>query len=454
MAGMVSKGVSVKGAMAYQDDVDPTQFHYFPAAPKLTLEDNLEAFSVKYWGIGERYYTEDAATGVITSLVGATMSGQVIFDLAGAQRDALSKQIAETYGIPKPKLIPMRLSNSYVVPVFASKTLGISTDGESTFPNIAQIGSSILYNVANGSGKFAQLFANIVAAGGDEGIANPDFGMTVYGDVELVADPWEVSITADLKQVWEFVRNRFEVSAQIGWFNLGTTSYESVMQDMVKSNIVSIVYKQGSLDDKDPGNQLFEQGKLLFEAVNEQISAGEGLFKLEPNPEPPPAPKGGGTVLPWSFSVNGSYQSSFFKQEIKWQRDLKYQARILRRIPSSIALAVSCGGEFSKFFFDLADPTQPCITAEKIKRMQQRLAQEKAAQNAVVKEASKDLKEDRIAPKTYNQLMDYLQKNSLTEDVEMQDRAGPGLSRHGRASPLRTYRVGGIGYADILAKVG
>jgi len=452
MAGMVSKGVSVKGAIAYQDDADPTQFHYFPAAPKLTLEDNLEAFSVKYWGIGERYYTEDAATGVITSLVGATMSGQVIFDLAGAQRDALSKQIAETYGIPKPKLIPMRLSNSKVEAVFASKTLGITADGESTFPTIAQIGSSVLYNVANGSGKFAQLFANVVAAGGEVGIANPDFGMNVYGDVELVADPWKVLIKANLKQVWEFVRARFEVSAQIGWFNLGSSSYESVMQDLQKSNIVTIKYIEGSADLKDPGNQLFEQGKLLFEAVNKEISAGEGLFKLEPNPEPPKAPPGGGTVLPWSFSVNGSYQKNFFKQDINWERELEYQGRILRRIPSSIVLAVSCGGAFSKFFFDLSDPSTPCITAAKIAGMQKRLKEEKAAQNAVVKGASKDLNEDRIGPKTYDQVMNYLQKNSLTEDEDSLGGNTARVGRDGRMSRARTYQFGGIGYQDILAR--
>jgi hypothetical protein len=48
MAGRISRGVSVSGAVAYQDDNDHKQFHYFPVAPKLTLQDNLEAFSVKY----------------------------------------------------------------------------------------------------------------------------------------------------------------------------------------------------------------------------------------------------------------------------------------------------------------------------------------------------------------------------------------------------------------------
>ena len=47
MAPRISKGAVSNGAIAYQDDGDPTQFHYFPSSPGLTLDDNLKAAEVK-----------------------------------------------------------------------------------------------------------------------------------------------------------------------------------------------------------------------------------------------------------------------------------------------------------------------------------------------------------------------------------------------------------------------
>lgn len=450
MAPKLSAGVSVKGAIAYQDDADPNTFHYFPSAPRLTLEDNLEAFSVKYWGIGERYYAENHDTGEINSLVGATIAGQVIFDNTSAERDRLRKEIIDVYGIAKPRLSPIRLLNTSVVPVFAKQTLGVADDGEATFPQIAEVGSSIVYNIANGRGKFAQLFANVVAAGG-EGAANPDFALSIEGDVDYVADPWKVIIKADLKQVWSFVREQFSASAQIGWFNLGGASYEKVVQDLQKNQIVTIKYIEGSPDNKNPGLQLFEQGKLLFEAVNQQISAGEGMFKLEPNPDPPPPPKGGGSILPWSFSVSGSYQSSYFKQEVHWERELEYSGRALRRSPSSIVLAVSCGPDTKRYFYDLSDPTSPCITKEKMDKMQGRLKAEKERQTVVVKAASKELSDDKISNQDFDRVMGYLQNNSLSEDVVSKSAAASSL-RRGRSRVQRWSRLAEIDYPGILRR--
>lgn len=142
MVAKINAGVSVKGAIAYQDDVDETQFHYFPSAPKLTLEDQLEAFSVTYWGIGARpYYSQNPDTEEISSQVGAILSGQVIFDVANAQKRDLENKIEEIYGIGNPKLIPFMLLNTEVVPVFASQVLGIESDGQATFPTVVQTGS-------------------------------------------------------------------------------------------------------------------------------------------------------------------------------------------------------------------------------------------------------------------------------------------------------------------------
>ena len=416
MAPRISKGAVSNGAIAYQDDGDPTQFHYFPSSPGLTLDDNLKAYSAQYWGIGRRYFAEDGSNGQINSLVGATVSGVTTFDLTGPQKEELRTAISQTYDIEKPKvkLLPMRLLNVQVDPVFAKKTLGVASDGEFTFPSIVQVGSSVAFNVANGAGKFAQLFANSVAAGGGPGVASPNFALNIYADVELVADPWVVEITAKLDQVWEYTRMAFEAKAQIGWFNLDT-SLEKIMQDLQKKEIVTIKYIEGTYDKNSPGLQLFEQGKAIFDELNKQISAGEGLFKIEPNPAPPAPPEGGGPVQPWSIQLNASYQSSFFQQKIEKQIRLEYAGRTLRSTVAGIALAVSCGPATKQFFYDLGDPDEPCITKAKVDLMQARLEAEQKAQNVVVTSASKDLDKGTINPDEYSIVMRYLQQNSLTE---------------------------------------
>lgn len=460
--GMVAKinaGVSVKGAIAYQDDVDENQFHYFPSAPKLTLEDQLEAFSVTYWGIGERpYFARNPDTDEISSQVGAILSGQVIFDVANAQKRELEQKITEIYDVTAPKLVPFMLLNTEIVPVFASQVLGIASDGEATFPTVAQIGSSVAYSVGNGSGRFAQLFANVVAKGGSVGIANPDFALNIYGQIEMAADPWVVEIEADLRQVWEFTRAKFDAEARIGWFSL-TASFEDVMQEMQKQDIVTIKYIEGSPDLKDPGNQLFEQGKVLFEAINAEVSAGEGLFKLEPNPTPPDPPAGGGSVLPWGVTVNASYQKSFFKQEIKRTRRLEYSGRVLRTMPSSIVLAVSCGSSTEKYFYDLMDMENPCITQSKIDGMNERLAAERKAQNKVVEAAAHDLDKGAIDNPTFDQVMAYLQNNSLTEDIEQSPSttavfSGPGQRRPPRSMVFHHRKARKPAeYGDVLRRI-
>jgi hypothetical protein len=400
------------------------------------------------------YYMENKDTGEIFSSVGAILSGQVRFDCTGKQKDALNKAITETYGIEKPQLLPISLVNVEVVPVFAGGTLGITSDGEATFPTTVQIGSSVVYNVANGSGKFAQLFANTVAAGGGDGSANPDFALQIYGDAELVGDPWVVEMEADLKQVWNYSRAKFGVEARIGWFDM-TADFEKIMQDLQKDGHLKIRYIEGSLDNKNPGLQLFEQGKVLFEALNQQISEGEGLFKMEPNPAPPsPPPDGeGGPVLPWSVSINASYQESVFTQKIHYENRLEYLGRTLRSMPSSIVLAVSCGGDNKRLFFDLTAPNAPCITDAKVKAMQARLRVEKAKQTEVVQDASKALNEKKISLSTYNTVMSYLQNNSLTEDLDTEEGAPLQLGYSRKTMRLKTYRPKRANYRDILNRL-
>jgi len=233
---------------------------------------------------------------------------------------------------------------------------------------------------------------------------------------------------------------------------LASVRSSNVMQRLVQSNTVTIKYIEGSYSTKDAGNQLFEQGKLLFEAVNTQLATGQGLFKVEPNPTPPEPPKGGGSVLPWTFSVNGAYQSNFFTQSVTWSRELEYVGRTLRRMPCSIVLAVRCGSETEAFFFDVGDPNERCITGAKMKKMQERLKKEKSAQDALVAQAADDVQQQKLDKNVYTGIVNYLGTNSVTEDVKQSNGQSLGIAI-GRQKGVTRYLRRSGDYRELVAEL-
>src|SRR4051794_17817400 len=68
-----SQGTAIAGVIAFQDDIDPTQFHYLPGRVDLDLGANLKAFKAQYWGIGPTHWAQDT-DGSIYSIVGAIIS--------------------------------------------------------------------------------------------------------------------------------------------------------------------------------------------------------------------------------------------------------------------------------------------------------------------------------------------------------------------------------------------
>jgi hypothetical protein len=454
MAPKASAGVSVEGSIAYQDDADPCTFHYLPSGSRLAATDHLEAFSVKYWGIGERYYADHDGGGHISSLVGATVSGQAIFDITPAERDRLRREIARVYGQPSPRLLPLQLLNTQVVPTFGGHPLGVGADGHTTFPGIAQVGTRVVFNVASGRGKFAQLFAGVMTAGAGRSLSGPDFGLSVNGDVLFASPSWKVAITADLRRVWEVVRGRFPATAQVAWFTLGTAEFASVMRELLKSETVTVSYLEGRRDTLDPGEQLFAQGRFLFDALNAQIWAGDGLFKLEPDPSPDGPPPGGGSVQPWRFAVSGAYPAQYFSQPLRFERELACEGTALRRVPCSVVLAVPCSHETDRCFYDLCNPDTPAVTPAKMDRLHARLGAEKEKQALVVRAASRNLAENAIGRPDYDRVMGYLQNNSLNEDVESGDAMVASLSgQHRRAQVQRWSRLADVGYTGILRRL-
>ena len=122
-------------------------------------------------------------------------------------------------------------------------------------------------------------------------------------------------------------------------------------------------------------------------------------------------------------------------------------------MPSSIVLAVGCGGDNKKYFYDLLDPENPCITPAKMKKLQDRLKVEKEAQNLVVKKGSKDLEKGVIDLPVYNKVLDYLQNNSVTEDIDTESGARLQLGASGQQTRLKTYHRKSADYQEILKRL-
>ena len=105
------------------------------------------------------------------------------------------------------------------------------------------------------------------------------------GQAEFVGDPWKAKVTADLSQVWKQVRQRYSASVKIGWFNIGSAEYNSLVQELIRKNIIKFEFEESSLDYEKHGRQIFEAAKEVLESINSSATSGKGFFKFEPNPQ-------------------------------------------------------------------------------------------------------------------------------------------------------------------------
>ncbi len=105
------------------------------------------------------------------------------------------------------------------------------------------------------------------------------------------------------------------------------------------------------------------------------------------------------------------------------------------------------------------DMANPCITQAKIDGMNDRLALEVKAQNKVVTAAAADLEQDKIDNSTFDQVMGYLQNNSLTEDVEQTTSttailSGPGQRRRAQSKVFHHRKPGtAADYGEVLRRI-
>jgi hypothetical protein len=408
-----SAGTAIGGVVVYQDDADTTQFHYLPAQVQVVLGGTLKDFKVTYWGVGPAHFAQDA-TGAIYPVTGAIVAGTAAFDISPTQRTAVIAEIRKAFNVDNPKLLPLSLKNVKVMPTIDAKTLALGGTVQINFPDTVAFTSEFAFSVGTGN----SLFAQVVAAGrpNEFGVrTNPTFGLNIAGDVEFVGDPWTAEIDCDLSQVWKQMRSSASASVGLGWFRIGSASYQSISQDLQKSGACKFNMKEGSLDTAVFGRQVFEMVKRVFEELNAKAIAGEGFFKFEPNPEAPAANAPSPGWSPWSISVNLAYSSAYFSQSIKWQTKVSYTGRFTTRVPAGMALAVSCNSTTRDHFVDLSNTAEACVTQGKVDTFNARMRAEAAAKTEKIAGLNERYILGELTDTQYQKLVDYYNRISLTE---------------------------------------
>ena len=285
-APYLSKGTGITGALAYQDDQDPTQFWYVPLSAQATIPDRIKTFKVSYFGVGKAFLVQQA-DGTITSKAGALLSGTINIDLSSTQRQQLLAQITKDFKIATPKLLPLRLSNPAIQSTVLDTIAGFGDSVQQIFPSSFQIGSDFAFSVGSMNSGFAQLVGNLAQGDATTIAPNPNFGMNLSASAEFVGDPWTSVINCDLSQVWSQVRSSVGGSASFGWFKIGSAQYSSIAQALQKSGACTFNMTEGSLDTATYGRQVMEMTKTMFTAINNAASAGQGYFQFQPNPDAP-----------------------------------------------------------------------------------------------------------------------------------------------------------------------
>lgn len=416
MAPKLSGGFKTDGVIVYEDHQDKQQFHYLPANARCILGDTLQDFKVTYWGIGDSFFAQDSS-GAQRSIVGAVLSGRAAIDIAESQEKSVKKQIKTIYNIDNPKLLPLILRKAKVQSVVAGNTIGIA-GGDSIFPETVVLGSTFSYTVGTGQSLFAQFIAT--QSVDDRNVTpNPNFALNVVGDVEFVGDPWTVKVTADLSQVWSKIRSHFDASVDVGWFSTSAAEFNSIVANLVKTQVIKCEFEEGSLDNEKYGRQIFEMGKEICTAISNAVVSQTGLFKFEANPEPPSllekvSPMG---LFDWGVSVNASYSAAYFKQSINFQQKISYTGRFLLTIPTSMTLAVDCNSSTGSHFTDLANSSVPCITQAKADKFNKRVRAEVVEKQRKLLRLAENLENGKITPEAFTKLVDFYNQITLTEDT-------------------------------------
>jgi len=415
MAGVINRPVAAKGIIAFQDREDPTTFEYFPSSGQAVLGDTLESFNCSYYGIGGTPQWVQAGPMKYLDLAGGVVSGKVRFDATDDQLKAIADEIGRIYEIDDPELVPVILQETKAQPVFAQGVADLGGSSKYSFPAQVNVGSSFNFNIDSGNSLFAQLIAGMNRDSKEQ--SAPTVGINISGKLQLYGEPFEARLRADLKQVWEYVRDQVDVGAQLGWFNL-SSRFDKIAQDLQRESIIQMEFIQGRADSTF-GLQLLESTKVVFEAINAKIVSGEGMFRFEPNPTPqePKDPEKSwfASLAPWSVGLNMSFVRNSFKQSITFDQTVKFQGLFTIPVTSSFNLGVVCSPSTQNMFHDVTTGKNGCITPEKVKALQTRIFKEVVAKNTKIEEYTQKLIDGKITLETFQTLVALLNTIMLTE---------------------------------------
>lgn len=356
----IESSTRANGIVAFQDDADSSQFHIYPERIPLVLGLTLSDPTVKYWGIGAPFRQKDPEYGLYVPIVGATISGLATVTITPDQDAAIRAAIKRDFGVDAPKLANLDGKTKSIEPVYAATSLGIQENGDSDFPTTFRFGSSFNFLVGSPDSRtFASYVAQRIR---DQPQITPDssFGVNLVATSQFRGAPWSVSCKADLLKVWKEVRQRYNGSGGYGWFGM-TADYQSIQQELFRSKLIDCNLKDGDLDAKEKGAQLFEIAKNALTSMNDPENE---FFRFQPNPQA--GANGGAAQGPWLISLNLAYSSASLKDEIAWKQSFTFNPTIERDMPVSMTLAVKCDVNTEQYFKEL-EVSEPCITAKKAK---------------------------------------------------------------------------------------
>lgn len=420
MAPVLNRSAAKNGVIAYQDKQDASLFHYLPARIDAVVGETLREFAVKYYGIGAKPYFVDFGNGRSESVVGGILSGKAVPDITDRQRADIIEEITKVFQVEAPHLTPLEITGVKVQPIFARSITEMGERSNADFPSTVKFGSSFNYQVASGNSLFAELVGSSMV--GQSATTAPEFAVNFSGAATFYGDPWKARIRADLSRVWEYVRKKVDVGAELGWFNLGVKT-DDITQSLINDGVVEIEYLEGT-GGQAFGRQLLETTKALFEAINKQIVGGEGFFRFEPNPEPQPLPEGdkrslGASLLPWTVSVNVSNASNSFSQSISFEETISFTGTLEVPVAGSMTLAVPCSSDNVGSFYDMQNKRAGCITAEMADGLQRRMAKERQAKNEYLATLRASMAAGKITLETFKALVDEANTVSFTETLDI-----------------------------------
>lgn len=425
MAGVINRAVGADGIIAFQDRENPEKFEYFPSSVQSVLGDTMESFLCQYYGIGGKPQWVQAGNNSYLNLAGGIVQGKVRFDATKKQLEAIKEEISRVYKIDDAVLTPVILSDTKAQPVFAQGAAGLGGNSKYGFPDGFSVGESFNFNIDSGNSLFAQLIA-ARTVGSNNAPASPTIGMNIRGKLQLYGEPFKARLTADLSQVWEYTRTQVDAAARIGWFNF-SGSFDKIAQDLQKNSIIKMEFIEGRADSEF-GLQLLESTKVVFEAINNQITSGEGMFRFEPNPDPqePKDPEKSwlAELAPYSVGINTSFASNSFSQSIAFEQEVDFTGIKTIEVSSSMNLGVLCSSTTENMFMDVTRNENGCITAQKAEKLGLRIAKEIAAKEAKIQDYEERLLDGKIDLKTYEALVAMLNNRMLTE-VHDNDRRSP-----------------------------